>query len=239
MPPKGLLIAFEGNEGSGKSTQARRLQNTLTDRRHQSILIHEPGSTPLGDHLRTYLKEKHPITPMAELLLFAAARAQLVTTVIRPSLDAGTHVLADRFLASSVAYQGHGRQLDLTTVDQINAAATAGLVPDITFWLDIDPAAGIARADAEMMIHERRPAARRFEDMPLDFHERVSEGYQQQSTDPTWHRIDALLPELAIAADIADTFLAAASKTHICIHKEASYLIYKEAKAAQKKNPPG
>ena len=215
MPAQGLLIAFEGNEGSGKSTQARRLHDYITARGHHSILIHEPGSTPLGDHLRTYLKEKHPITPMAELLLFAAARAQLVATVIRPSLDAGTHVLADRFLASSVAYQGHGHQLHLATVDQINAAATGGLTPDITFWLDIDPAAGIARADAETTTHERRPAARRFEDMPLDFHKRVAEGYRKQASDPSWTRVDALLPEREIANHIAESFLTATNKTNI------------------------
>ena len=215
MPKQGLLIAFEGNEGSGKSTQARRLQHYITARGHHSILIHEPGSTPLGDHLRSYLKEKHPITPTAELLLFAAARAQLVETLIRPSLANETHVIADRFLASSVAYQGHGHQLNLATVDQINAAATGGLTPDITFWLDIDPAAGIARADAETAIHERRPAARRFEDMPLDFHKRVARGYHQQASDLTWTRVDALLPEREIADQIAHSFLAAAENTNI------------------------
>ena len=208
MPTKGLLIALEGNEGSGKSTQATLLQRAIQDLGHTSIVIHEPGSTPLGDHLRTYLKEKHPIVPMAELLLFAAARAQLVQTVIEPAMAAGTHVIADRFLASSIAYQGHGRQIDLTTVDQVNAAATAGLRPDATIWLDIPPPTGIARADEDTLTNVRSVAARRFEDMPIQFHIRVSQGYTSLAKDPTWHRIDANLPLNDIADQATRVFLS-------------------------------
>lgn len=199
-------MAIEGNEGSGKSTQARRLTDAIEAEGHRVTLVHEPGSTPLGDHLRTYLKEKHPIVPTAELLLFAAARAQLVEAVIAPALAEGRHVVADRFLGSSVAYQGYGRQLDLTTVAQVNAAATSSLTPDVTIWLDIDPAYGIARAYADAQSLERRPAARRFEDMPLDFHLRVAQGYYDQSADPTWHRLDAHRSQQAIALDALAIF---------------------------------
>lgn len=206
MKKRGLLVAIEGNEGSGKSTQARRLAEAIEGDGHPVALVHEPGSTPLGDHLRAYLKEKHPIVPTAELLLFAAARAQLVETVIAPALAEGTHVVADRFLGSSVAYQGYGRQLDLHMVGRINAAATSGLTPDITLWLDIDPAYGIARADADARSPERRPAARRFEDMPLDFHLRVAQGYHAQAEDPTWRRLDAHRGQAAIAQEALEIF---------------------------------
>ena len=218
MQKRGLLVAIEGNEGSGKSTQARRLANAIERDGHHVTLVHEPGSTPLGDHLRAYLKEKHPIVPTAELLLFAAARAQLVETVIAPALAQGTHVVADRFLGSSVAYQGYGRRLDLHMINQVNAAATSGLTPDITIWLDIDPAHGIARADADARSPERRPAARRFEDMPLDFHLRVAQGYYDQSTDPTWHRLDAHRGQEAIAQDALDIFRQAAARQATAPH---------------------
>lgn len=209
MRKRGLLVAIEGNEGSGKSTQARLLTQAIAAEGHQVTLVHEPGSTPLGDHLRTYLKEKHPIVPTAELLLFAAARAQLVETVIGPALAQGTHVVADRFLGSTVAYQGYGRQLNLDAVAQVNAAATSGLTPDLTIWLDIDPAHGIARADADAQSQERRPAARRFEDMPMDFHLRVAQGYYDQSADPNWHRLDAHRGQSAIMQEALGIFRAA------------------------------
>ena len=196
MSRKGIFIAIEGNEGSGKSTMATRLLEKILQAGHRAIAIHEPGSTPLGDHLRTYLKEKHPIDPTAELLLFAAARAQLTNTVILPALNGGTHVIADRYKASTVAYQGFGRQLDLHTVDDVNAAATGGLDPDLTLWLDIPPGTGIdrANADAFSLKYERRAAARRFEDMSLEFHQRVARGYRHQADNPGWSRLDATLP---------------------------------------------
>ena len=115
-PMKGLLIAFEGNEGSGKTIQSDRLLAHLNSTGRASIKVHEPGSTPLGDHLRTYLKEKHPIHTISELLLFAAARAELTRRTIVPALDSGVHVFADRYKASSVAYQGFARGIDLEIV---------------------------------------------------------------------------------------------------------------------------
>lgn len=196
MSPRGVFIAIEGNEGSGKSTLTGRLLEKILQAGHRAIAIHEPGSTPLGDHLRTYLKEKHPIDPTAELLLFAAARAQLTNTVILPALNDGTHVIADRYKASTVAYQGFGRQLALHTVHDVNDAATGGLDPDLTLWLDLPPETGIARANAETssLTYERRATARRFEDMPLEFHQRVAQGYRHQSDNPGWRRLDATLP---------------------------------------------
>ena len=194
---RALFIAFEGNEGSGKTTQSDLLVAHLHHAGHDAIKVHEPGSTPLGDHLRTYLKEKHPIHHISELLLFSAARAELTTAIILPALEQGTHVVADRYLASTVAYQGHGRGIDLDTVHALNHIAAAGLQPDLTFWLDLYPALGIARADADQLDphnHDRRPQSRRFEDQPLDFHHRVRAGYASQATKKGWHRLDATLP---------------------------------------------
>ena len=204
MTEQGFLIAFEGGEGSGKTTQAQLLLDSLNRNAPQAILIHEPGSTPLGNHLRAYLKENHPIHPLAELLLFAAARAQLTHTVITPALKAGTHVIADRFKASTIAYQGYARQLPLSTVQYINDTATSLLDPDLTLWLDIPPQDGMRRADQDShtLAYERRPTARRFENMPLGFHQLVHQGYAEQSSHPGWHRLDATLPKHELADQI-------------------------------------
>src|SRR4030042_4608718 len=146
-----VFITFEGGEGSGKPTQAEALYQRLEKLGIDVVLTHEPGGTPLGDDIRAWLKgddkgakgkgkknkgQKADIDPRAELLLFNAARAQLVSKVIRPALDRGAVVICDRFYHSTIAYQGHGRGLDLGLIDTINNVATGGLRPHLTALLD-------------------------------------------------------------------------------------------------------
>ncbi len=131
--PTGLFITLEGGEGSGKSTQIKALQRRL-QRRHVPVLtIREPGGTPLGNRLRQLLKfSRTPLSPEAELLLFNASRAQLVTDVIRPALESGTVVVCDRFSDSTLAYQGYGRGIPLERAEAVNDLATGSLKPHLT-----------------------------------------------------------------------------------------------------------
>lgn len=145
---QGLFITFEGTDGSGKTTQAARLAAHLQKEGYEVVQVHEPGGTETGERVRGLLldKELAGMDPMAELLLYEAARAQLVREVVVPALDAGKVVVCDRFADSSVAYQGYGRKLGPDIVEQLNAAATGGLVPDRTILLDMDPEISMQRA---------------------------------------------------------------------------------------------
>ncbi len=167
----GLFITFEGGDGSGKTTQIARLASALRDAGREVVLVREPGATVVGEGVREIVlsPEHDGISPVAELLLFAASRAQLAAAVIKPALDAGKIVLCDRHADSSVAYQGYGRGIDLAMVRSINALATGGLVPDRTIVLDVEPRAGIAAATPH--------AADRLEREDLSFHERIRDGY--------------------------------------------------------------
>lgn len=215
MPTRGLFVAFEGIDGSGKSTQANRLTQHIRKTGLPALQVREPGSTPLGDHLRNYLKNKLPIDPTAELLLFASARAHLTNTVILPALAQGTHVVSDRYKASSVAYQGFGRGIPLETVHQVNAVASAGLNPDLTIWLDISPDLAARRNPPTLTETDTRPhsEARRFEDLPSHFHRRVAEGYQHQASDPGWHRLDATTHPDQLARQVSQLFNQALALT--------------------------
>ncbi|MBI4336207.1 MAG: dTMP kinase [Chloroflexi bacterium] len=190
MPPP-LFVSFEGGEGSGKTTQAGLLHQRLKERQVNVILVHEPGSTPLGKALRNFLLSQK-LVPQAELLLFLAARAQLVQQVLRPALRQGVSVVADRYADSSVAYQGYGRRLPLEMVRQLNRFATGGLVPDMTVLLDMPPEEGLRRMGQEQTLEqlpmeikdvglpEGRVDAkgqRKFERLPLAFHQRVRNGF--------------------------------------------------------------
>jgi len=136
----GLFIVFEGGEGSGKSTQAGLLFRRLKQAGVEAELTYEPGGTQLGKKIRPALLRNHQrLSPVAELLLFAASRAQLVSEVILPSLTAGKTVVCDRFTDSTLAYQGYGQGIDLKTIDKINRLATQGVKPDLTILLDMDP----------------------------------------------------------------------------------------------------
>ena len=119
-----IFVCFEGVEGSGKTTQAQILQDRLNAENYKVVMVREPGTTPLGQHLRDYLKSSQPLSSKAELLLFAAARAELVGTTIKPNLDAGISIIADRFEASSMAYQGFGRKLSKKIINTLNNYVT-------------------------------------------------------------------------------------------------------------------
>ena len=205
---KGLFIVFEGGEGSGKSTQAERLRQRLSDELHSAVLVREPGTTILGLYLREYLKSKRPLALESELLLFAAARAQLVSEQIKPTLDKGISVIADRYTGSTVAYQGYGRGLKREVVDYLNDYVTGGLYPDATFLLDIGPEEGLYRVGSPQLRMALSPedssdvgradiqGHRRFEDQALAFHKRVRRGYLELAkSSPSWHTLDAGLTQ--------------------------------------------
>jgi dTMP kinase len=183
----GRLIVFEGIDGCGKTTQLARIGAWLVDSGHAPYLTKEPGDTPLGQTLRSLLLDtpwEPPLDPIAELLLYEADRAQHVA-VLRSRLAEGQWVLCDRYTASTMAYQGYGRGLDLALVSQLNAVATGGLAPDLTIWLDLPLAASAAR-------RQERGKADRMEQADGAFHRRVYEGFVAQSIDPTWARVDAV-----------------------------------------------
>lgn len=167
----GVFITLEGIEGAGKSTQQELLCEWFTRRGHQCVATREPGGTSVGDALRNILlnPENVELTPIAEALLYAAARTQLVREIIRPALGEGKVVLCDRFVDSSLAYQVHGRGLPFDKVWQINQWATGGLEPDLTIFFDLPVREGLERAT-------RRYADRMEQEAP-EFHERVRAGY--------------------------------------------------------------
>jgi len=202
----GVFIAFEGGEGAGKSDQARRLRDALAAAGYRSLLLYEPGYTGLGNYLRAYLVAGHALSSPAELLLFAAARAELVNSVIAPELTAGSIVIADRFAGSTVAYQGYGRGLNLAQIAWLNDFATAGRYPDLTILLDIDPAIGLERVRKRQFGAEASPesAPNRFEDEALAFHRAVRRGFLQQAAahPERWRQIDGRLPIEEVAGRV-------------------------------------
>ena len=182
-----LFITFEGGEGSGKSVQAKALYRRLSRSAIPALLTHEPGGTPCGNKIERWLKwtEIKDISPLTELLLFNASRAQLVSEVIRPNLKNGMVVICDRYTNSTTAYQSYGRGLDLAVVKVINNAATQGLKPRLIVLLDIPVAAGLAR--------KRARKQDRFEQEDITFHQRVREGYLKLAADDPqrWLVVDA------------------------------------------------
>jgi len=175
-PGRGLLITLEGGEGSGKSTLARALAEQLHERGCSVLLTREPGGTSRGGMIQAIFEvnEGASLTPLAELLLFEADRAQHVSEEIVPALAENEIVVCDRFTDSSLAYQGFGRGLDLDFIRMLNEATTGGLKPDLTLLLDIPPEAGLARANVQ------RDATGREH---LDFHARVRDGFLQLAKD--------------------------------------------------------
>jgi dTMP kinase len=197
-----LFIAFEGGEGSGKSTQIVRLRDALLQQGERVFATHEPGATSVGKAIRSLLLETdEPITPRSEALLFAADRAHHVETEIRPRLAAGYHVLCDRYVDSSIAYQGAGRTLSVEEVARLSEWATQGLVPDLTVLLDIAPADGLARVGDRT----QAPGPDRLEREQLAFHERVRTGFLAlaERHPDRYLVLDATRPVDELAAEIA------------------------------------
>jgi dTMP kinase len=143
---RGLFVTFEGGEGAGKSTQVNLLRGRLEAAGRRVINLREPGGTPLGEELRQLLLNSTNIGTQTELLLFLAARSELVQKVIKPALENGIDVICDRFIDSTAAYQGYGRKLDLNLIATLNDAVIDGCRPNLTVLLDIDPDTGLARA---------------------------------------------------------------------------------------------
>ena len=172
------FITFEGIEGCGKTTQIRLLSRKLEGDGYAVTVTREPGGCPVADQIRNILLDanNHAITPLTELLLYAAARAQHMSEVVKPALDAGAIVLCDRFTDATIAYQGYGRKLDLAAISQLNRMATGGIRPDMTLLLDCPAETGLKRAISRI---NNAPGAReeRFELESLQFHQRVREGY--------------------------------------------------------------
>jgi dTMP kinase len=181
--PRLPFITFEGSEGSGKSTQADRLAARLQRYGLPFLLTREPGGTPIGESIRDLLQfapHNSNMTPETELLLFEASRSQLVREVIKPSLERGMCVIADRFADSTTVYQGAARKLDREMIDRFNAFAVGDCVPDVTFVLDVDA----VTAESRMQLEPRE--ADRMEQQPAEFYERVREGYRELAThEPT------------------------------------------------------
>ena len=145
----GLFISFEGGDGTGKTTQIARLAEHLRAEGAEVVTTREPGGTELGREIRQALLHGEDLSPRTEALLYSADRAHHVATVIRPALDRGATVITDRFVDSSVAYQGSARELGIDEIRSLNDWAVGGLVPDLTFLLDLDPAVGAARLTRE------------------------------------------------------------------------------------------
>lgn len=179
---RGKLITFEGIDGCGKTTQLRMLERILTSRSIPFVSTREPGGTELGKMIRAALLNvsPHSVDPLAELLLYAADRAQHVREFISPQLANGTMVLSDRFYDATTAYQGYGRGFDLSLIQQLNDLATGGLKPDVTLLFDIDVATGmerIHRRSGEDKGNGSEAEADRLDREPSEFHERVRQAY--------------------------------------------------------------
>jgi dTMP kinase len=174
----GTFITFEGIEGSGKSTQIALLANYLTARGIRHVLTREPGGTLIGDQVRKILLDpaNRSLDPAAELLLYAASRAQHLREIILPALTNGMTVLCDRFSDATLAYQGYGRGLDIEMIRSLDRIVTTGMRPDLTILFDIEASRGIARARGRNNSLGLEAEAR-FENEALVFHERVRQGY--------------------------------------------------------------
>jgi dTMP kinase len=198
-----LFVSFEGPEGCGKSTQIRLLAGWLQVQGYDVLATREPGGTHIGDQIRSILLDPShtEMNPRAEIMLFSAARAQIVDQMIRPHLQRGGIVLCDRFADSTLAYQGYGQQLDLGILRTITSFATGDLWPDATFYLDLPAEEGL-----------RRKAGgggddwNRMERKQLEYHQRVASGYREMArTEPArWIVIDALQSIEAIQEQIRD-----------------------------------
>jgi dTMP kinase len=171
----GKLIVFEGVEGCGKTTQMQLCSQWLESLNISVVLTREPGGTELGKDLRMLLLEKSPNKPVGEvteLLLYAADRAQHIEEELKPNLAIGKYILCDRYTDSTIAYQGYGRGLSMSIINQLNQIATGGLASDLTIWLDVDVEIGLSRKRGQAKLD-------RIEQETIAFHRRVQRGYTE------------------------------------------------------------
>ena len=194
----GLFVVFEGVDGSGKTTQSEALRRRLDNAGYRTKLVREPGGTPTGEHIREWLATGDQITPIAELFLFSAARAALVESVVRPSIESGEVVICDRYTYSTVAYQGYGRGLDLGLIRYLSEAATENLLPDLVVLLDIPPERGFERIGNACLD--------RIENETAEFHQAVRRGFiEQAASDPDrWVVLDGNESALSLEAAVWD-----------------------------------
>ena len=194
----GIFIVFEGIDGAGKTTQIPLLYRNLTRIGYAPLLTHEPGGTPLGDSVNKWLKKYPERSPLTELLLMCSARSEHITKVIKPALDQGRIVICDRYSPSTIAYQGHGRGLELELIQEVNFRATQGLEPDLIVLLNIPVSTA----------YTRKPNRKHdgFETEKKEFHQRIKDGYLAlaSANDKKWLTIDGNLPKSTIAAQIWD-----------------------------------
>jgi dTMP kinase len=219
---RGLFITFEGGEGAGKTTQVNLLRQRLEAAGRRVLQLREPGGTPLGEELRHLILNSANLAPKTELLLFLAARSELVHKVIRPALARGIDVICDRFIDSTAAYQGYGLGLDKTLIATLNASVIDDCVPDVTVLLDLDPEIGLARASEgsagdQIEGHWQQGLAlqtpdevaakkggKRVGGRDRAFHRRVHKGYQAlAAAEPQrWLVLDATQPPDRLAQDV-------------------------------------
>ncbi len=196
---KGIFVTMEGPDGAGKTTQIELLKEYLDKRGYDVLITRDPGGNRVSEAIRQVIlnKEYTEMGYMTELLLYAAARAQLVKENIKPALESGKAVIADRFVDSSAVYQGIGRDLGIDTVYKVNEFALQGIMPDMTFMMDLDAEAGIARKKNQAELD-------RMEQESLDFHKKVVEGYRKLAdlAPDRIIKIDASLPKEDIHAII-------------------------------------
>lgn len=176
---RGIFISVEGVEGSGKTTQAKRLAAAIKGAGQKCVLTKEPGGTPLADRIRAILLDPHEegMDPLTELFLYAASRRQHVVDVVAPGLEAGSVVITDRFTDATLAYQGYGRALDLDRLQTLNDWATGKVYPDLTLIFDLSEGVGLARARERNQSSDALLKESRLEGEDLRFHRRVREGY--------------------------------------------------------------
>ena len=174
MTDRGLFITFEGTDGAGKTTQIQRLTADLRQTGYDVCLTREPGGTPISEQIRDMLlnPDHSEMAATTELLLYAASRAQHVSEVIKPALEAGKVVISSRFADAMVVYQGYGRGLDLERINHLNRIATDGVTPDVTFVLDLPVEIGLQR------VQNSRGGLDRLEREKIEFHRRLREGYR-------------------------------------------------------------
>jgi len=190
------FIVFEGIDGSGKSTQIELLSQSLIANGHDPLVTQEPDGTPLGEAAGRWLRGYPNLSPVTELLLFEAARAEHVEKVIQPAIEAGRIVLSDRFAPSTMAYQSYGRGLDASIVEDLNRLAADGLKPTLTVFLDVPIEAARSRIEPDSLDV--------LENQQQEFHQRVRQGYLEMAANnpETWLTIDGTLPVDTIAEQI-------------------------------------